>query len=261
LIINENKTYLVAVSTGKALYYCDLNDLFSETNKKSTVEFEILLENYHSDSITSIDTNIRKTLVATCSVDRSLTLWNYDANSVELRQHFDEDLLSVAMHPSGMYLLLGTTNSLKYMSIFTDKLQVLVVYNVRSCSNCLFAHGGHEFVTVHGTVVQVYSTLAHKEIRSVKTQDMGKIKQLVLSKNDHYLMCCSMAGIVRIWDMTSLVLVTEIVTKGLSYIGLSLHPNQEWLFLISTEKAIRQFQLPKADDCKKVSDSRILSFL
>ncbi len=250
--MNESKTYLVAVSTRKIVYFYDLNELFSDTNKKNTVYLELLQETYHSDNVTSIDTCIRKTLVATCSTDRTLTLWNYDKSSIEMCQYFDEDLLSVAMHPSGMYLLLATTNSLKYMSILTNKVQVLVVYNVRSCSNCLFTHGGHEFVIVHGTVVQVYSTVTHKEIRSVKTQDMGKIKQLKVSKDDHYLMCCSMAGIARVWDMTSLALVTEIVTKGLSYIGLSLHPNQEWLFLISTEKAVRQVQLPKADDCKKV---------
>lgn len=53
-----------------------------------------------------------------------------------------------------------------------------------------------------------------------------------------------MAGIIRIWNSHTLTVMCEIMTKGLSYIGLALHPNQEWLFLISTEKTIRQFQLP-----------------
>jgi hypothetical protein len=234
------------------LYSYDLDELFSETNNKTTVDFDRLLDNYHFDSISSIDSCIRKALVATCSSDRTLVLWNYDTHSIDLRQQFEEDLFSVAMHPSGMYLLLATSNSLKFMSICSNKCKILFVYNVRSCSNCLFSHGGFKFVAVHGTVVQIYTTLTSQEPQSIKTQDMGKIKQLSLTKDDRYLICCSMTGIVRIWDTQTLTVVSELITKGLSYIGLSLHPNQDWLFLISTEKAVRQFQLPKVDNFNAV---------
>ena len=158
-------------------------------------------------------------LEVSCSIDRWVNIWNYDTDTIEFKQNFDEDLLSVTFHPSGLYLMLGTTNSLKYMAIYLDTLKIVHVFNVRSCSNCLFSHGGHVIAFVHGTVIQIFSSIKFNEIGSIKSQEMGKVKQLIFSQDDHYLMCCSMAGIVKIWNSTSLVPVFEIITKGLSYIG------------------------------------------
>ena len=215
-------------------------------------EFEILVQNYHYESITSIDSCARKPLVATCSLDRSIVIWNHDTKSIELRQQFDNDLFSVAFHPSGMYLIVCTTNTLNYMKICLDSMQVLHTLNMRNCNNCSFSNGGHMFAFVHGTVVQIYSSLRYVELGAIKTQEMGKIKQLKFTRNDSHLIGCSMAGIVKIWSCSDFTLAHEIITKGLSYIGLALHPNQEEIFLISTEKSVRQFQLPFTENCRSV---------
>ncbi len=246
LILNSEKTYLIAITNNKSIYYYDLNELF--INRKNTVDFRLLVDNYHYDNITGIDVCVRKPLVASCSLDRWLVIWNYDTSQIELKQNVDEDLYSLAFHPSGSYLLLSTSNSIKYISIYMNYLKTIHVLYFRSCTNCLFANGGQMFAFVHGTVVQIYSSLNFKELGSIKTQEMGKIKQLRFSKDDHYLICCSMAGIIRIWNAQTTHVISEIITKGLSYIGLSLHPNNEWLFLISTEKAIRHLQLPLSEE-------------
>ena len=67
---------------------------------------------------------------------------------------------------------------------------------------------------MHGTVIQIYSSLKFSEIGSIKGHDMGKIKQLSFSHDDHYLLCCSMAGIIRVWNSNTLTLICEITTKG-----------------------------------------------
>ena len=41
--------------------------------------FEYLMYPLHSASITGLDTCIRKPLIATCSVDRSVRIWNYES--------------------------------------------------------------------------------------------------------------------------------------------------------------------------------------
>ena len=41
--------------------------------------FEYLLYPLHSASITGLATCIRKPLIATCSLDRSIRIWNYES--------------------------------------------------------------------------------------------------------------------------------------------------------------------------------------
>ncbi len=249
--MNEAKTALIALTTQNIIYCYRLTNYLKNFESRS-YEFEILVQNYHYEPITSIDSCTRKPLIVSCSFDRSLVIWNHDTKSVELRQQFDHDLFSVAFHPSGMYLIVCTTNTLNYMKICLDSVQVLNALNMRNCTNCCFSNGGHMFAFVHGTVVQIYSSVRYVEMGAIKAQEMGKIKQLKFTRNDNYLIACSMAGIVKIWNCYDLTLAHEIITKGLSYIGLALHPNQEEIFLISTEKTVRQFKLPFTENCKSM---------
>jgi cilia- and flagella-associated protein 57 len=247
IYINDSKTILIVISNKNIVYIHHLVDQTKDINNNS-FEFEVLIENYHYHTITSIDSCVRKPLMVSCSLDGCLNIWNYDTKSIELRQEFDYDLLSVAIHPSGIYLILCSAYNLRYMEINTDVLSLMHTLKVRNCTNCIFSNGGHMFAFVQGTVVQIYLSYKFSEIGAIKTQEMGKIKQLKFTDNDNYLVCCSIAGIIRIWNCCNLSVVHEIITKGLSYIGLALNLNQEMLFLISTEKAIRQFQLPLSDD-------------
>lgn len=248
IYINDSKAVLIASTNRSIIYFFCLKNLSADRLN----EFELLIENYHSDSITSFDMCVRKSWIVSCSLDRTVIIWNYETKSIDLRHYFDQDLLSVAFHPSGLYLIVCTTSSLKYMKICLDSLAVVHSLNVRNCTNCLFANGGHIFAFVQGTIVQIYSSLDFIELGSIKTQEMGKIKQLRFTSNDNYLICCSMAGMIKIWHTNTLNLSNEIISKGLSYVGLALHPSQENLYLISTEKAIREYQLTLNEDLKLV---------
>jgi WD40 repeat protein len=254
ICLNKSETQLAAISNKKCIYTYDLRYFFSNFNSnKKIFEFDTLVNSYNYNSITSISCSLMKPIIATCSLDRNLILWNYDTSMVELQESYtqnDEELLTVALHPSGLYLILTTTNSLRYMAIYLDSLKQIKNLNVRYCSNCIFSNGGHLFAFLHGTIIQIYSSVEFDEICSIKTQEMGKIRQLKFSLNDNYLFSCSMAGIIRIWNPYTQTQITEIMTKGLSYIGMALHPNQLWIFLISTEKSLRQLLLPKCDEYK-----------
>lgn len=66
------------------------------------------------------------------------------------------------------------------------------------------------------------------------------------SRDDSLLICCSVAGIIRIWNSRTFRVVSELITRGTSYTGMTLHPQQDWLFLISTEKSIIQYEMSTA---------------
>jgi WD40 repeat protein len=46
-----------------------------EKNEESTIEYA--LQSFHTDNITGLDVCLRKSLVGTCSADRSVRVWNY----------------------------------------------------------------------------------------------------------------------------------------------------------------------------------------
>lgn len=45
---------------------------------------------------------VRQPLIATCSMDRTVHLWNYSERTCELTKSFAEEAYSIAIHPTGL---------------------------------------------------------------------------------------------------------------------------------------------------------------
>lgn len=52
--------------------------------------------------VTGLDMCVRRPLVATCSTDRTVRLWNYADRSCDLNKAFAEEAYSIAIHPTGL---------------------------------------------------------------------------------------------------------------------------------------------------------------
>jgi hypothetical protein len=108
--------------------------------------------------ITGMDTCIRKPLFVTSGVDRTIRIWNYlpvgsgelPANgalthrvaetpgelpdltpSLELVQRFSETPATVAMHPTGLHLLVGFESSLQLLNVLMDSLKMFKEFPIR----------------------------------------------------------------------------------------------------------------------------------
>ena len=64
-------------------------------------EFSVFSYPFHSGSVTGVDVCQRKPLVVTCGTDRSIRVWNYLSMELELSKEFEENVESVALHPTG----------------------------------------------------------------------------------------------------------------------------------------------------------------
>jgi len=71
-------------------------------NAEDKVEFQAVVQHFHSAKITGLDVCMRKSLLATCSLDKSVRVWNYLEHTLECEKVFDEEALSLAFHPSGL---------------------------------------------------------------------------------------------------------------------------------------------------------------
>ena len=64
-------------------------------------EFSVFSYPFHCGSVTGVDVCQRKPLVVTCGTDRSIRVWNYLSMELELSKEFEENVESVALHPTG----------------------------------------------------------------------------------------------------------------------------------------------------------------
>ena len=93
-------------------------------------------QQFHSSAVVGLDTCLRKPLVATCSSDRSVRIWNYNDRNIDICKHFPEEALSIAFHPSGLHVLVGFSDKLRLMNLLIDDIRVVKEFPIKACREC-----------------------------------------------------------------------------------------------------------------------------
>ncbi|MBN3302205.1 CFA57 protein, partial [Amia calva] len=235
----------LATSTGRGqLYSITLSS--AEMSKGEPAHFEFLSHSFHSGTITGLSVCIRKPLIATCSLDRSVRIWNFETNALELYKEFPEEAYSIALHPSGLYVLVGFSDKLRLMNLLIDDIRTFREFTVRGCRECAFSHGGHMFAAVNGNVVHIYSTTTFENTQNLKGHN-GKVRAVAWSEDDSRLVSCGMDGAVYEWNTLTSKRESESVLKSCSYTGVTLSPDAKTVFAVGTDCTL-----------KEITDSQIL---
>lgn len=85
--------------------------------------FEYLVFPFHSRAVHGMDVCIKKHFVATCSIDKTVRVWNYYTRTLEICEVYQDEAYSVAFHPSGFHLVVGFTDKVRMMNVFTKSLK------------------------------------------------------------------------------------------------------------------------------------------
>jgi hypothetical protein len=109
-------------------------------------KYEYLICPFHSRSIQGMDICIKKNLVATCSIDKTVRIWNNSTPpSLEICEIFNDEAYSLAFHPSGFHLIVGFTDRVRMMNVFKDSLKPFQTIGIKGCREIRFSNGGHLF--------------------------------------------------------------------------------------------------------------------
>ncbi|KAE8609812.1 hypothetical protein XENTR_v10011917 [Xenopus tropicalis] len=236
---------MVLISTNKGqLYSIALSS--AEISKGEDAYFEYLTESWHSSSITGLSICVRKPLIATCSLDRSVRIWNFENNTLELYKEYQEEAYSVSLHPSGLYVLVGFSDKLRFMNLLIDDIRSVKEFTVRGCKECAFSHGGHLFAAVNGNVIHIYCTATFENITNLKGHN-GKVRSVAWSSDDSKLVSCGLDGAVYEWNILLGKRESECVLKSCSYSSVAMSSDSKTIFAVGSDQTL-----------KEISDSQIM---
>ncbi|XP_042364189.1 cilia- and flagella-associated protein 57 [Plectropomus leopardus] len=237
----------LAISTDRGqLYSCSLSSV--DVNKEEKIHFEFLSQAFHSKSITGLSVCIRKPLVATSSLDHSVRIWNYETKVLELYKEFQEEAYSVALHPTGLFILVGFSDKLRLMNLLIDDICTFKEFTVRGCRECAFSHGGHMFAAVNGNVIHIYSVTSFENILSLKGHN-GKVRGIEWSLDDSRLVSCGMDGAVYEWNTQTGKRESESVLKSCSYTNVAFSSDCKTILAVGTDLTLKEIQ-----DCQVLTE-------
>ncbi|KAJ7401935.1 Cilia- and flagella-associated protein 57 [Pitangus sulphuratus] len=193
----------------------------------------------HSDSITGLDMCIWKPILATCSLDRSVRIWNYRTNTLELCKEYQEEAYTVSLHPTGLFCLVGFSDKLRFISLLYEDMHVFKEFAVKKCRECSFSNGGHLFAAVNGNVIQIYSSITFDNVSNLKGHS-GKIHAIKWSADDTKFVSCDTHGAVYEWNLMTGERESECVLKTCIYSSISLSSDAKIIFAVGSDQTLKE---------------------
>ncbi|NXT29628.1 CFA57 protein, partial [Syrrhaptes paradoxus] len=228
----------VVVNTNKNQLYM-FSMLSDDLMKEKAAYFAYLNFSLHSASITGLDICIWKPILATCSLDRSVRIWNYKTKTLELYKEYREEAYTVSLHPTGLFCLVGFSDKLRFISLLYEDMHVFKELSVRKCRECSFSNGGHLFAAVNGNVIQIYSSITFENINNLKGHS-GKIHAVKWSADDAKLVSCDTHGAVYEWNLLTGKREAECVFKSCIYSSIALSSDDKIIFAVGSDQTLKE---------------------
>ncbi|CAM9161858.1 unnamed protein product [Discosporangium mesarthrocarpum] len=191
--------------------------------------------------ITGMDTCVRKPLVATCGMDRTVRVWNIVEQHLELWKTFPEEPFSLTMHPSGLHVIVGFTDKLRLMNLLMDDIRTYREIAIKQCREVKFSNGGSMFAAVNGNVITVMDFNTYEKVADLRGHN-SKVRHIHWGSQDQTLVSCGQDGAVYQWDVDEAKRLGEFVQKGTIYTcALS---TKEAVFTVGNDHMLKELEIP-----------------
>lgn len=172
-----------------------------------------LSSSFHSAPITGLDVCARKPLIATCSADHTVRVWNFLTRELDLCVKFPEPPLSVALHPSGHYILIGFADRLKLCALLYSSISPFKELPIKHCTECLFSNGGHLFAAAQGGSVHVFATYTCEPLHSFRGHTSA-VRSIFWARDDAAIVTAGADGAVFERRLELSARAQEYIQKG-----------------------------------------------
>ncbi|EQC33951.1 hypothetical protein SDRG_08631 [Saprolegnia diclina VS20] len=247
LAISPSEDMLVCSLESNQLYMLTLSS--TDILKEDAMNFELVSTPFHrpgangSSHITGLDVCIRKPLIVTCGVDKSVRVWNYSDKSTDIFKFFKEEALAVALHPSGLHVVVAFTDKLRMLNILMDDIRPYREFPVKACKEVRFSHGGQYFAVANNNTIQVYGTYSG-ELMTVLRGHTNQVNAIVWKHGDRKLVSCGSDGSIFQWDVRNAVKVGDGHTHPrCNYSDIALAADSALLYASGTDGTLKEIDL------------------
>uniref|UniRef100_K3X1G7 Uncharacterized protein n=1 Tax=Globisporangium ultimum (strain ATCC 200006 / CBS 805.95 / DAOM BR144) TaxID=431595 RepID=K3X1G7_GLOUD len=226
-------------------------------------DVEYVLSSFHRPSdngfmhVTGMDVCVRKPILVTCGLDKTVRVWNYLDRCCEVAKQFTEEAHSVSCHPSGLYLLVGFADKLRLMNILMDDIRSFKEFAVKACRECQFSTGGHLFAAVNGNTIQVFSLFSCELVANLRGHN-GKVRCLYWNSDDSGLISAGMDGAVYQWDLDEAKREAEFVQKGVPYYSALCNREGTAIYAVGSDKMLKEIEFPSSQLTKEFICENVL---
>jgi len=205
-----------------------------------------VLTSFHSGPILGLDVCVRKPLVVTCGIDKSVRVWNYLDKTQELCKFFGEEAYSVAFHPSGFHLIVGFSDKLRLMNVIMEDMKWYKEVPIKGCKECRFSHGGQFFAAVNSNTIQIYKTYTCEVVCNLRGHQ-SKVKSVCWTTDDSRLVSTGADGAAYEYDIVKEGRrCSEWAQKGtnfsciIAYTDVSTQKNT--MYAVGSDKMLKEVQ-------------------
>lgn len=201
-------------------------------------ELKIMGQMVHYGAISDISVCAWKSIFMTCGeLDNSIRLWDFESEQLILHKQYAEDICGIALHPTGLFCLIGFNDKLRFMSILIDDLLSMDEFPIRCCKTARFSHGGHLFAAVNGNIVQVYSTIGFTSCFILKGHT-SRVRTVLWSRYDSKLITLGTEGAIYQWDMTTGLRVAEVFLRNIILYDIAFSADEQYTYCIANDSAL-----------------------
>ena len=185
--------------------------------ENDSTAFRQLAVGFHDDTVTAVDVCVQKSFVVTGSLDRTVRVWNFMRRRVEFTKTFDEEVLSLALHPTGLRMVIGFKSYLRMYNVLGQDLHFCTEFPVKPCYEVRFSFGGQFFATVVAHRILIFNSYDFQCIATLSGHAV-MIRSICWSRNDQFLTSADLNGIVYTWQIDGQKKIdTDDERKNVSY--------------------------------------------
>jgi len=231
--ITQGEDMIALATSQQQILGLPFNVDWSKTSENPV--FQSICQPFHAGPIVGLDTCVRKPLVATSSTDKTVRIWNIQEHTVEIIKSFPTEPSAIALHPSGLHLLVCFQDKVRFMNLYGDNIAEFKAFNIRSVSDVKFSVGGHYFALVHGNIIHVYCTATCDATPVGQLRGHSqRVKSLQWASTSQYptdtrLVSCSLDGMVVDWSVKDMRKESDHVDKRYQYHTIASDDKNIWV--------------------------------
>ena len=198
--VSPKEESLVALFQNNTLTSVSLENLELPRESDALGLYSNLSVGYHNDTVTAVAVCVQKCIVVTGSLDKTVRVWNYMRRKVEFIKQFDEEVLSLALHPTGLRVVIGFKSYLRMYNILSTDLHFCNEWAAKPCFECRFSNGGHLLAAVVAHRVLIFDAYAFHCTAQLSGHTV-MIRSVCWSPNDQSITTADLNGVIYCWEI------------------------------------------------------------